>query len=176
MFNSAHHALSWAYETTTRPIVKTSGANHMFQIPARGIPNDLLVNLTIYDRHGQAALIIGMVDSLTHQDEREILRARFSRKVEKDDLQVLVYRGCDVSGLGLGAQEAVYRIVRSWFGGNIPYRTVQQMLRGSNQQALLVKSCVYEALDHIHDRAMADITEVFERHGLIREAAYAGQS
>lgn len=167
MFTDAHCILAWAYETTTRPIVKMSGANNMRQEPTKGIPNSLLSGLGPQELHGQAGQVIGMVERLHSLEAREYIGAKFGRKLTPNDLRILIYRGCDTSGLRLSGQEAVYRVVHSYFGGDLPYRTLRKMLGCSNQNALLVKSCLYGALDHIHDRAMADITEVFEQHGLI---------
>lgn len=167
MFHDAGHALDWAYNTAAKPIVKMSGINNMIKNPTRGAENPLLINLTVQDKHGQSALIIGLVEKLD-QTGREYIAARFGRRLEKVDMTVLVYRGCEAVGLGLGGQEPVYRIMRSYFGGRgMPYRTIQRMLGCRNQYALMVKSCLYDVLDTIHDRSMADMTEIFERHGLI---------
>lgn len=167
MFYSTHSTLKWAYEIINKPIVKMSGINHMRQSPTRGAPNHLLINLSTYDRHGQAAQIISMVDRLSDQAMREYITARFGRELGKDNLQVLVYRGCEASGLGLSAQEPVYRIMKSYFVGRLPYRAVRKMLGCRDQYAIMVKSCLYDVLDVIHDRAMADMSEIFEGHGLI---------
>jgi hypothetical protein len=172
MFRNAHSALGWAYETVTRPVVKMSGINHMREVPTRGIPNEVLVTLSASDRHKQAAQIIGMVERIAGQAEREYIRARFGRELDQDDIQVLVYRGCEALGLGLGGQVPVYRVMHSYFvGSNMPYRVIRRMLSCRDQHALMVKSCLYEVLDVIHDRAMADMTEIFEQHGLIQSTS-----
>ncbi len=168
MFNNAHHVLEWAYNTSARPIVKLSSIYHMRRSLYKSMPNLLLLDLTTHDRHGQAALIIGMVEKLHSPEAREYIGAWFGRKLSQDDMKVLVYLGCDVSGLGLSGQETVYRIIRGYFSGNVTYRAIQKMLRCSNGHALEVKTCLYDALDHIYDRAMADISVVFDAHGLIQ--------
>lgn len=167
MFNNAGHALSWAYNTESRPIVKMSGINHMRQVPTPTTQNLLLLGFTLHDLHAQAAQIIGMVEKLPGSEQIQCVKARFGRELSRDDLRVLVYAGCDVSGLGLANQEPVYRIVHSYFAGGIPYRDIRRMLGCRDQYAIMIKRCLYDALDIIHHRAMADMTDILERKGLI---------
>jgi hypothetical protein len=149
-----------------------SGINHMREVPTRGIPNEILVTLTSQDRHKQAAQIIGMVARIAGQAEREYIRARFGRECGQADIQVLVYRGCEALGTGLGGQLSVYRVMHGYFTGrDMPYRAIRKMMGCRDQYALMVKSCLYDVLDVIHDRAMADMTEIFEQHGLIRSTS-----
>ena len=61
-------------------------------------------------------------------------------------------------------------IMRGYFDGSMPHRAVRRELGCRDQYAVMVRSCLYEVLDLIHDRAMADMTEVLERHGLIRDS------
>jgi hypothetical protein len=169
MFNNVGHALEWAYNTSAKPIVKMSGINHMRQTPTKGTPNELLINFSVHDRHAQAALIIGLIDGLRDQAEQQYIKARFGRMIGESDIFALVYRGCDAAGFGLGGQPLVYRVMHGYFTGRgVPYRAVRKVLGCRNEYALMVKSCLYEVLDCYHDRAMADMAEIFERQGLIR--------
>lgn len=174
MFNNAGHALEWAYNTAAKPIVKLSGINQMRQASAGGSQNELLINLSIHDRHAQAALIIGLVEGL-YQSERQYIEARFGRRMSEQDIWALVCQGCNALGFGLAGSKSkivVYRVMHGYFTGRgMPYRTVRQILNCRHDYALMVKRCLYDLLDHYHDRAMADMTEIFERHGLIRAAS-----
>ena len=58
-FNNPRHALRWAYETTNTPIIKISSVNAMRGPDSAGGPAE--GELTAYDRHAQAALILGSV-------------------------------------------------------------------------------------------------------------------
>lgn len=171
MFDSAHHALSWAYNIEGRPIVKMSAINHMRQSPPKMAQNMLLLNLTAEDRHGQAAQIIGMVQKLPDPAEREYIAAKFGKRTTEDDLFILVCRGCAAMGFDLNNRKAVYRIVSSYFGGQVGYREIRRLLGCRDQYALMAKNCLFDTLDIIHHHAMRDITGVLEDHGLIRETA-----
>lgn len=170
MFDSANQALAWAYNIEGRPIVKMSAINHMRQEPAKCAQNMLLLNLTAEDRHGQAALIIGMVEKLPDPAEVTYLAAQFGRRLTQDELRLLVFRGCEALGVGLekSLQEAVYRIMLGYFGKPMGYRQVQGLLRCRDVRARMTRDCLYDTLDIIHSQAMADITEVLEEHGLIK--------
>lgn len=177
MFNNAHHALRWAYTTINRPIVKMSAINHMRQ-GSRGAQNMLLYDLNAQDRHGQAALIIGMVARLPDLAEREYIEAEFGRRVMRDDVRELVYQGSEalLLGFGLGGENAgefVYRVMYGYFSGvDMSHKAIRRILSCQHGYAFMVRNCLYDILDVIHDRAMADMTEAFERQGLI-EREYA---
>ncbi len=169
MFNDAGHALEWAYNTVDKPMVKMSGINHMRKAPPRGIENSILVGLSGYDRRKQAANIVGMVARLPDQYVRQYIRAKFGRQLNYDDLRLLVYAGSGAVGLGLDRQELVFRVVRGYFLVGVPYRTIRKMLGCRDQYALMIKSCLYDVLDHYHDQALSDMSEVLERKGLIEK-------
>lgn len=168
MFNNTGHVLKWAYDTVTRPIVKMSGVHQMRHTAMRGLPNELLLGLNAQDRHKQAAEIIGMVDRLSDPAAREYIGGKFGCRVEEKELRMLTYRCSSHLGMEFGGGHAVYLILKTYFfGGKLPYRTVRQILGCRNQYALTVRSCLHDVLDLIHDRAMAELEESFERHGLI---------
>lgn len=170
MFDNAFRALDWAYNRIEKPIVKTSGINRMREESAKGAVNPLLFDLTSQESHGQAAQIIGMVERLAEQLEREYIAAKFGRKLAQGDFSLIVFRGRCAVGFGPEKTEAVYKIMRGYFDGSMPHRAVRRELGCRDQYAVMVRSCLYEVLDLIHDRAMADMTEVLERHGLIRDS------
>lgn len=166
MFLSADGALRWAYETISRPIVKISSINSM-----RGAETAAFDELTAYDRHAQAALIIGMVERLDDKAKREYIAAMFGRKLTEEDLTLVVFLGRMALGFGPEKTKAVYRIIRGYFDGQMGYREARRALGCRDQYALMVRRCLYDTLDAIHNRAMADMTETLERHGLIRTAS-----
>lgn len=163
MFIDADDALDWAYNTINRPIVKISSINGM-----RGAENPSVDELTAYDRHAQAAQIIGMVERILDPAGRSYIEAEFGRRLSKDDLRIVVYRGCAALGFGLDRTDAVYRITRGYFDGSMTHRDIRRALGCRDQYAVMVRRCLCDTLDIIHDRAMADMAEVLEKHGLIR--------
>lgn len=173
MFNNAYHVLEWAYAFSERPIVKTSSINRMIPPKMTGMPNDLLQGLGVQERHGQAAAVLGMVDRLDDPAARAYIAAKFGHRLEKEEMRLLTYRICGALGLPLGGADAVYLILKGYFGGRIGYRAVRKILGCRDQYAIMVKSCVFDALDTIHDRAMADLHTMFAEHGLIGTHATA---
>ena len=168
MFSNAHRALEWAYNTIERPIVKLSSINLMRRQPSGGIPNGLLVGLTVQDRHKQATNIIGMIGRLPDPAAQEYIAAKFGGRHQKEDITILTYRGCDAIGVGLSGQAAVYKIMKGYFDGReASYRDARRALKCRDQQAIMAKKCLYDVLDIIHNHAMAEITVIFEEHGLI---------
>jgi hypothetical protein len=166
MFHSTSHALAWAYIIESMPIIKMSSINHMRQI-APGVPNILVSGLTPQEIHAQSAAIIGMVERLPDLAEREFLKARFGRRVSHEDLKVVVYRGCAALGVGLDKTEAVYRVMKGYFGDGMTGRQTRRVLGCRHEYAVMAQRCLYETLDIINSRAMSDMKEVLERHELI---------
>lgn len=167
MFRNADHALSWAYETIEKPIVKLSSINGMRREQTRGMPNGLLIGLTAEDLHRQAANIISMVGQLNDTAAQEYIAARFGNRHQKENLTILAYRGCAALGVGLSNQDAVYKVIKSYFTGKQSYRDLRKDLKCRDQYALMARKCIYDTLDIIHHRAMADISGIFEEQGLI---------
>jgi hypothetical protein len=169
MFHSAHSVLTWAYDTSTRPLVKMSGVNNMREQRTQGIQNPLLVGLSGSDRHKQAANIIGMVAYLTDPAGQQHIAAKYGHLLSRKNLSVLTQRG--VIGVGLTEQEVVYRLIKGYFDGKLSHRAARKILGRSDQYTVMVKSCLYDVLDIIHDRAMAEMSVIFERHGLIESTS-----
>jgi hypothetical protein len=171
MFKDAEHALNWAFNMSERPIVKMSAINHMQEQNTRPIENMILTGLGPQDRHGQAAQIIGMVEQLPDLAAVQFLKARFGRRVERFDIPVVVYRGCAALGLGLNKREEVYKIVKGYFVAGMTIRQIKSLLGCRTQHAFHSRKCLYDTLDVLNDRALAEMTYVLERHGLI-ESSY----
>ena len=172
MFQNAAHALDWAYNAEARPILKTAMINKM-RGSTVGRENPLLQGLTAQDLHGQAAQIIGMVEKLPDPAGREYLAARFGRRIERNDLTVLVYRGCDALGVGLEKREGVYRVMRGYFGGDTSLKVIRRTLGCRYTHAVMTRHCLYDVLKIINDQSLAEMERILELHGLIEAPTYA---
>lgn len=173
LFLSAESALHWAYAVSARSIVNISMINRMREEPRPVCANALLVNLTAQDMHGQAALIIGLIDKLNDPAAREYIKARFGRNLNRDDLRVMVYRGCAGLGLGLDKQEGVYQVIRSYFRGEeLSLRSIRKLLECRHHHAAMSKQCLFDVLDTISAQTMAEMREIFEERGLVRPTNY----
>lgn len=172
MFSHAGHALGWAYNVSSTPIIKMSAINHM-RGPGKTTMNLLLLGLTVEEIHKQASNIVGMVERLPEPEQREYIGGKFGNRLKPADLRLLVLLGCDVTGLGLSKIEPVYQIMHGYFVGGMGYREVRRILGCRDQQAALVKSCLYDTLDMLHRRALANMTELLKTKGLIVDRSYS---
>ena len=172
MFLSCEGALHWAYSISARPIIKMAVINNMRQGPGYRYPNELLDDLNVQDRHGQAALIIGLVDSLSDPAAQEFVKARFGRRTGQEDIRHLVYRGCEALGLGLEKQNVVYRIMRSYFFGEMGIRTIMREMGCRHQYAIMTRNCLFDLLDIINLQAMSEMTQMLRERGLIEASRY----
>lgn len=173
MFNNARHALIWAYTAAETQIVELSSVYRMQEQPFVGAGNALVADVSVQERHMQAAQILGLVARLPDPAAREYIGAAFGHRTQPDQVRVLTFRCCDDLGLPMAGIPAVYLLLKSYFGksGKLSYRAVRQILRCSNQYALMVKGCLYDSLDTIHQHAMRELEEGLERDGLVRAAA-----
>lgn len=170
MFKDAGHALDWAYNASARPIVKMSSINNMRQ-GRRGTINMLLLNFTMQDIHGQAAQIIGMVENLPDPAKRQYLAARYGRRLSREDLTSVIFIGRVELGLGFEKSEAVYKLILGYFTGRVTYTEARRILGCRKTHAIMVRRCLYDTLDAIHDSSMGDISWVLQQHGLIESAS-----
>lgn len=119
MFHSAHHALTWAYETSSRSIVKMSSVNHMREQSARPMPNEAILDLSIHEQHAQAAAIIGMAERLADPAAREYIAARFGGITKPDHVTVLMNRIFEALGTGIDGRRGAYKLLLCYFGVSI---------------------------------------------------------
>lgn len=173
MFNNARHALNWAYTVAETQIVELSSVYRMREEPFSGAGNALLAQVSVQDKHMQAAQILGLVERLPDPAAREYIGALCGHRTGPDQVRILTFRCCDDLGLEMAAAPAVYLMLKSYFGasGKLPYRAVRQILGCRDRYALMVKGCLYDTLDAIHQHAMRELQEGLERDGLIRAAA-----
>lgn len=172
MWPSAHDALKWAYQEVEKPLVQLSGINGM-RGPYRTTRNELLIGLTPSERRDQAVDIIALGAGLRDAASGEYLAAMYGRRIEPKYLRTILNRVFAALGTGMHNRKAVSTAVCMYFGKNRSYRVVRRILKCDDSHALRMCNRVWDALDVIHTRAMADISECMERHHLIQVAAYA---
>lgn len=173
LFMSAESALYWAYSVAARPIVKLSMVNGMRGSGATKIPNELISNLGVQDMHAQAALIIGLIDLLPDPVDREYIKARFGMETSRRDLMFLVRSCLAGSGLELEKSEAVYKIVRGYFWGNVSLRAVRRGIGCRHSNAVIARRKLFDALDRVNNRALSDLGRIMEERGIVLPSRYA---
>jgi hypothetical protein len=108
-----------------------------------------------------------MVGRLADPAGQEYIAAKFGGRHQKEDMKILAYRGCAALGFGLSEQDAVYEIMKGYFNGTGSHRKTRKALRCRDLHAVMARKCLYDVLDIINDRAMDEISGIFEQHGLI---------
>lgn len=163
-FRSAHAALKWAYQVLASEICKTSAVYAM-----RG--PDAARELTAQEKHGQAALIVGMVDRAIGKGsvEHAYLIMQYGRSAEF--INALV--GYAAAGLATGfhSRRGIEKCVRNYCGQEIGISAIRMDLRIRKEDALAVRRDVFARLDTLHRNAMNSADAVLREAGLILEAA-----
>lgn len=172
LFMSAESALYWAYSVASRPIVKLSMVNGMRGSKSPVSPNGIISDLDIQERHGQAALIIGMIDLLPDPVDREFIKARFGMNTNRRDLMFLVRHCLAGTGLSLEKNEAVYKIIRAYFWGNVSLRAVRRGIGCHHSTAVIARGKLFEALERVNNRAMSELAWIMEERGLVLPSRY----
>lgn len=167
MFHSAHSALTWAYNVSACPVVKMSGINRMRKEPARGMPNETIVGLSVHEQHAQAAAIIGMAERLGDPAGREYIAARFGGVTKPEHVTMMMNRIFGELGTGVHGRRGAYKLLLCYFGADISHKSIRYDLACGNDMVVAVRRQVYDVLDGIENRAMAEMSDALERHGLI---------
>lgn len=167
MFRSAHSALAWAYETINRSIVKMSGANRMREQNTRRDPPEIIAGLGVHEQHAQAAAIIGMAERLEDPAGREYIAARFGGLTKPEDVTMMMNRIFQVLGTGVHGRRGAYKLLLCYFGANISHKSIRYDLACGNDMVVAIRRKVYDVLDAIEGRAMAEMSDTLEGHGLI---------
>lgn len=150
-FSSPERALRWAYETTSRPIVKISSVNDMRegnragQVGANG-------ELTAHDRHAQAALILGLCERVLPALHMAYVRIQFGREASGFDL--LTSHLAAHFGTGLHSRRSIEKIIRAYCGEKIGLREIRKSMSCGMLKAVSYRNQAYDALDVIHAQAM----------------------
>ena len=75
IFRDAEQALRWAYEISSRPIVRLSSVNAM-----RGSDKSSGGELTPHDQHAQAAMILSLCERVLPDLHMAYIRVQFGRE------------------------------------------------------------------------------------------------
>jgi hypothetical protein len=165
-FNNPRHALRWAYETTNTPIIKISSVNAM-----RG-PNKaggaVEGELTAYDRHAQAALILSLCERALPSLHMAYVRVQFGREAGGFDL--LARHLAANFGTGLHSRRGIEQIVRAYCGEKIGLREIRRSMSCGTLKAAALRNGGYDALDMIHAQTMDILEREMHSRGLLRAA------
>lgn len=167
MFRNAHSALAWAYETINRPIVKMSSANRMREQPTPHSPPEAIQGLSVHEQHAQAAAIISMAERLADPAGREYIAARIGGLKKPEQVIVMMNRIFAELGTGIHERRGAYKLLLCYFGANIGYRAIRYDLKCRDAVVIEIRRTIYDALDVIGRRAMAEISIALEEHALI---------
>jgi hypothetical protein len=130
-------------------------------------PPEAIEGLSEYERHAQAAAIIGLVERLYDPASREYLAARFGDQTAPGQVETLMVRIFTSIGTGVHGRRGAYRLLLCYFGENIGYRTIRRDLRCRDEVVIGIKKGIYDVLDTIGNRAVAEISDMLSRKGLI---------
>ena len=169
---SAESALDWAYNVSTMPIVKLSMINNMRGSKSPVLPNSIISDLGVQERHAQSALIIGLIDLLPDPVDREYVKARFGMETTRRDLMFLVRHCLAGTGLEVEKSEAVYKIIRNYFWGNVSLRAIRRGIGCRHSNAVTARRQLFEALGRVDARAMGELARIMEERGLVQPARY----
>lgn len=158
-FKSPEHALRWAFEMTNRPIVKISSVNTM-----RGAETQSNSEMTVHDRHAQAALIVGLCERVLSSLHMAYVRAQFGRDASGFDL--LTYHLAANFGTGLHSRRCIEKIIRSYCGEKVGIREIKKSMACGMLKAVSYRNQAYDTLDLIHTQAMDRLGMEMEIRGL----------
>src|SRR6476620_2580398 len=164
-FRGPEHALRWAYEMSSRPIVKLSSVNSM-----RGGGGAVYDELTQHDKPAQAALIMSMVERLDDPACSEYIAARFGGMTKPEEVTAMMNRIFAALGTGTHGRHGAYKLMLCYFGANIGYRAIRYDLKCRDAVVIEIRRKVYDALDVIGEGAIEQLSADFERQTLIKSA------
>lgn len=169
-FSSPEHALKWAYETISRPIVKISSVNDMREASRAGGSNGN-GELTAHDRHAQAALILALCERVLPTLHMAYVRIQFGREAAGSD--ILAHHLAANFGTGVHSRRSIDQIIRAYCGERIGLREIRASLRCGMFKAVSLRNRSYDALDAIHVQAMDRLRMEMEARGLLGTASGA---
>lgn len=146
-FNDVESALRFAFEMTNRPIVKISSINAM-----RGAETRSSSELTPYDRHAQAAMILSLCERVLSPLHMAYVRVQFGREASGFDL--LVRHLAANFGTGLHNRRGIEQIIRSYCGDRGGLREIKRKLGCGTLKAAALRERGFDALDRLHAQAM----------------------
>lgn len=169
-FSSPEHALKWAYETISRPIVKISSVNDMREASRAGGSSGN-GELTAHDRHAQAALILALCERVLPTLHMAYVRIQFGREAAGSD--ILAHHLAANFGTGVHSRRSIDQIIRAYCGERIGLREIRASLRCGMLKAASLRNRSYDALDAIHAQAMDRLRMEMEARELLGAASGA---
>jgi hypothetical protein len=163
-FNNPRHALRWAYETTNTPIIKISSVNAMRGPDSAG--GAVEGEMTAYDRHAQAALILGLCERALPALHMAYVRVQFGREAE--GFGMLARHLAANFGTGVHSRRGIEQIIRAYCGEKIGLREIRRTMSCGTLKAAALRNGGYDALDLIHAQAMDILEREMHARGLLR--------
>ena len=163
-FNNPRHALRWAYETTNTPIIKISSVNVMRGPDGTGGGAD--GELTAYDRHAQAALILSLCERVLPGLHMAYVRVQFGREAGGFDL--LTRHLAANFGTGVHSRRGIEQIIRAYCGEKIGLREIRKCMSCGTLKAAALRNGGYDALDLIHAQTMDILEREMHSRGLLQ--------
>ena len=163
-FNNPRHALRWAYETANTPIIKISSVNAMRGPDTAG--GAVEGELTAYDRHAQAALILNLCERALSALHMAYVRVQFGREAGGFDL-LTRHLGANF-GTGLHSRRGIEQIIRAYCGEKTGLREIRKTMSCGTLKAAELRNRAYDALDLIHAQTMDILEREMDNRGLLR--------
>lgn len=167
-FSSPEHALKWAYETISTPIVKISSVNDMREASRAG---SVAGNgeLTVHDRHAQAALILSLCERVLPTLHMAYVRIQFGR--EASGFELLTHHLAANFGTGLHSRRSIEQIIRAYCGEKIGLREIRKSMSCGMLKAVSYRNQAYDTLDVMHAQAIDKLGMEMENRGLLRSGS-----
>lgn len=146
-FNDAESALRFAFEMSSRPVVKISSINAM-----RGAETRSNAELTPYDRHAQAAMIQSLCERVLSPLHMAYVKVKYGRDASGFDL--LVRHIAANFGTGLHNRRGIEQIIRTYCGERGGLREIKRKFGCGTLKAADYRERGYDALDRLHVQAM----------------------
>lgn len=171
MFESAHHALQFAFRIINTPIVKMSSVNSMCGASGSG-------EMTPHDRHAQAAIILSIVEKAVDVNGLAYLKAHYGRELQGGEEQravadVLVRVAMAAMPTGMHSRRGIEKLVRIYFGQDISMVSVRKDMGCGHPRANEYRDAVRKALNAIGDRADYDVDAALRAACQVGEEAVA---
>lgn len=163
-FKSANAALKWAYQVMASTICKTTSIYAMSGA-------DAAIDLTAHEKHGQAALIVGMVERAVGAGSvgHAYLTMQYGRSAEHID--VLVRYVAAGMPTGIHSRRGLEKCIRNYCGQQIGISAIRTDLKTRKETALEVRRDVFSRLDVLHRNVMDAAEASLREAKLILEAA-----
>lgn len=160
LFRSAVGAVAWAYETCSRVPVKSVSIYSM-----RGPKHSSRLGLTPDEAHGQAAMILSLVERTLHPRELAYARAKFGRMPEA--LPVLVTVVLHAQSTGVHSRDLATLTVLAYMGAGITTRGLQAAAKKRREEVLEMRKRGYDVLDALHRRTVGKLDEALRAAGVV---------